>query len=129
MHTEHSSWWVRVKSGPVSSLESERTLKLKSFQKLRLVRELKMAPGVLRGPEMDQLWSLRSEDLEGHEAVIQDGKHGGDPGQICDKMFFSGAASVVRGQPSTLKGPGMGHRDSSWGSNGGLKVIRRNPQF
>lgn len=77
---------------------------------------------------MDQLWSLRSEGLGGHEAVIQDGKHGGDPGQIC-KMFFSGAASVVKGQPSTLKGPGMGYRDSSLGSNGGLKVIRSNPQF
>lgn len=70
---------------------------------------------MLGGPEADEIWNLRSEDLGGHEAMIQDGKHGGDRGQIRDKMFFSGATSVLSGQPSTLKGPGMGHRDSSLG--------------
>lgn len=70
---------------------------------------------MLGGPEADEIWNLRSEDLGGHEAMIQDGKHGGDHGQIRDKMFFSGATSVLSGQPSALKGPGMGHRDSSLG--------------
>lgn len=70
---------------------------------------------MLRGPEAGEIWNLRFEDLGGHEAMIQDGKHGGDRGQIRDKMFFSGATSVVSWQPSTLKGPGMGHRDSSLG--------------